>query len=112
MPQAAEQHDPEQAQAGQEELREPDRADHQRHADVGLAQQQAEHDEVEHDRDDVAGEAFLPPLLGEQPGGDDAKVGLTNSDGCSEKPARLIQRRAPLISAPMKKVRPAARSSR
>ena len=27
-----------------------------------------------------------------------AKVGLTNSEGCSDKPGKLIQRRAPLIS--------------
>ena len=33
-----------------------------------------------------------------------AKVGLTNSEGCSDRPGRLIQRRAPLISAPMTKV--------
>ncbi len=33
-----------------------------------------------------------------------AKVGLTNSEGCSDKPGKLIQRRAPLISTPMTKV--------
>ena len=33
-----------------------------------------------------------------------AKVGLTNSEGCNDRPGRLIQRRAPLISAPMRKV--------
>ncbi len=32
------------------------------------------------------------------------KVGLMNSEGCSEKPGRLIQRRAPLISIPITKV--------
>ena len=29
-----------------------------------------------------------------------AKLGLRNSEACREKPPRLIQRRAPLISAP------------
>ena len=33
-----------------------------------------------------------------------AKVGLTNSEGCTDSPGRLIQRRAPLISAPTRKV--------
>ena len=33
-----------------------------------------------------------------------AKVGLTNSEGCSDRPGRLIQRRAPLISTPITKV--------
>ena len=33
-----------------------------------------------------------------------AKVGLTNSDGWIDRPGRLIQRRAPLISAPTRNV--------
>ena len=33
-----------------------------------------------------------------------AKVGLINSEGCSDRPGKLIQRRAPLISTPMTKV--------
>src|SRR5260370_150115 len=34
-----------------------------------------------------------------------AKVGLTNSEGWRDRPGRLIQRRAPLISMPITKVR-------
>ena len=33
------------------------------------------------------------------------KAGLTNSDGCSERPRKLIQRRAPFTSWPMNSVR-------
>ncbi len=33
-----------------------------------------------------------------------AKVGLTNSEGCSDRPPRLIQRAAPLISWPDSRV--------
>ncbi len=34
-----------------------------------------------------------------------AKVGLTNSEGCNDRPGRLSQRRAPLISTPTTKVK-------
>ena len=52
---------PQQRQAGEEELRAPHRRDHHRHADVGLGQQQADDDAVEHDAQ-VAGSEPRAPI--------------------------------------------------
>ena len=56
---------------------------------------------IERDGDPVAGKAGIEPVLREEPGGRRRRsVGLTNSDGWSDRPGSSIQRRAPLISTP------------
>ena len=97
--------DPEEPQAGQEELREPHRRHHHGHAEIGLLDQHAD-DQHEQSRWRSSGRGSRASACTARTARRQttAKHGLTNSEGWSESTGSSIQRRAPLISTPTTKV--------
>ena len=101
QPSAAEARDPEQMQAGHEEQRRPDDRDQHGLADVGLQDRAGRWS-----RRSSARPRMLPARPCAAPPSENSqaarmtKAGLTNSEGWMPMPASMIQRRAPLTSAP------------